>query len=406
MRNLKLIFLVLTLVGVAFAFNACEPDNIIRIDDELGFAEFNISTPDGEWSTNGRIAANARTAGDECTFDNVKWLVAEIEKNGTVFPTDPVPVYQLGNNVVNVDLNSLKLYTGSYTLNKLYLVDDDNVVLFGVPLADSELADLVVETLPLNFEIIKDEVTTIELEVVCIQGNDVGDPRDFGLLAWEVALIEAANFAVTAGIWDCTEFPPTLNIAVGTEFIVTPQGKEPISLTLTDEIKIRKFLASINKAVKIEVVGHPELDTLVTAENLHYTHDNYGGKFLFLLNDPTACVTPECNLRWVDELIAVDDSEMKVSLANFVTDGGVLKARLIVENPTSSEQKVRLEGPDGNLHWLTLASGTKRWVTVEVDGTWGLSTSDGTPISGAEITFSFDDTTVPVVDNCTPSYSL
>jgi hypothetical protein len=404
MRN-KLLFVLGLVALLAVVITACEPDNVIRIDDELGFAEFNISTPDGDWSTNGRVAANARTAEDECTFDNVKWLVAEIEKNGTIFPTDPVPVYQLGNNVVNVDLNSLKLYTGNYTLNKLFLVDADNNVLHAVPLADSEIADLVVQTLPMDFEIVKDEVTVIDLEVVCLQGNAVGDPTDFGLLAWNIALIEAAHFSVTAGTWDCSTSPPTPNWAIGTEFIVTPQGKEPITLTVTEGVKNPWFLASLTKGVKIEVVGNSELDTVITAENLHYTHDNFGGRFLFILNDPSACLTPECNLRWVDEAIDVDESDMRLELANFVEDGGVTKARLVIYNPTSIEQRVRAEGPDGNLHWLNIPAGTKRWVTVEADGTWSLSKENGTPWPGAEVTFSFDDDTVPVVDNCTPTFA-
>lgn len=112
-------------------------------------------------------------------------LVSIMAEDGSLFyDKEPLEIIRFGDAIMT---RSLKLPVGGYTLTEFMLTDSSGVVLWATPKADSKLANLVKNPLPLYFRIHADEATSMPVQVIRV-GNYT--PGDFGYAEFNIDFVE------------------------------------------------------------------------------------------------------------------------------------------------------------------------------------------------------------------------
>lgn len=81
----------------------------------------------------------------------------------------------------------IELDEGIYTIEDFLVLDENDSTIFITPKADSELAGLVNNPLPIEFEILAGKTTELEIEVVDVA---LGDPVDFGYVTIAIRFLD------------------------------------------------------------------------------------------------------------------------------------------------------------------------------------------------------------------------
>lgn len=207
----KHLVLLLCLITI---FGSCSEENDPIVENSTLSITFNI-TNDLE---NGKV---------ENSIDDATKIVISIQHaNGTdtEYVSKKMDFFKLEGSYISGKIN---LPVGNYKVTEFLLVDNNNNVMFVTPVKGSQQAQNIQNPLPIDFEIIKDELTEVNMEVLAINNLT---PEDFGLVSFNIHLIE--TFAFLANVSEKGEGLLEAEISVsGNEYIYS-QSLERIAANI------------------------------------------------------------------------------------------------------------------------------------------------------------------------------
>ncbi len=130
--------------------------------------------------------------------ENVTSILISVEKSdGTaIFSSEEISLYNFGGTKIS---ETFAFPVGNYRITEFHLIDDASNILFSAPLAGSELAYLVDNTLPLEFSVSKDEVKAISPEVLSVEGFTA---EDFGYISFAFNVINTVKVLISALVFN------------------------------------------------------------------------------------------------------------------------------------------------------------------------------------------------------------
>jgi len=130
---------------------------------------------------------------ENCDFGNADKIILTILKdNGeeTKYVSSELKLYKMNSSYLS---EKISLETGSYMLTEFFLVDNNSDVLYIAPYEGSLQAQNVNKPLPVYFEIFKDSVTQVSVEVLSAEGYT---PEDFGYTSFFINEIKILSLLV------------------------------------------------------------------------------------------------------------------------------------------------------------------------------------------------------------------
>ena len=181
MKNSGRLLLFIFAIPSIFALNSCDK-KIASEKEAKGMAKFsfNLGTQ--------AVSSKAGNASDTAMM-SYHMLVSIEDMYGKPVLTDKIiPVYMFGSGFIS---ENIEIRTGEYNLTKFMVIDPSGKVFLASPLEGSPLAYLTNDPLPIYFNIIPGEITTIIPEVL-----EVGDhlPGDFGYANFGTNIIKPLEF--------------------------------------------------------------------------------------------------------------------------------------------------------------------------------------------------------------------
>ena len=202
-----------------------------------GKVEFTFNTSK---SLEGKAAKN--------NIEDARYVLVKIAKDDgeVVYENEKLELYKFGDDFVS---EPLALSIGNYQLLEFLILDENNQVIFATPLKGSELASLVTNPLPMDFEVAQDVTLKLVPEVVDVDGTTA---EAFGyttfsfdpILVWDFQLSVFAydynteNFELTeANLYvingEDTAQTETLEAAIN--YIALQQESEHYTLVISKE---------------------------------------------------------------------------------------------------------------------------------------------------------------------------
>ena len=173
-------FYLISLVLISLIiFNSCEKIN--REVPGTGRAEFSVVLPRAS-------VIKSATLPDSTAF-SFQILISVEDLAGNAVLTDKlVPLYTFGTEYVS---DNVEIKTGEYKLIKFMVINTLGDVVYATPMTGSPLACLCISPLPVNFNILPNQVTKIIPEVI-----SVGDqtPDQFGYASFGFEIIKPLEF--------------------------------------------------------------------------------------------------------------------------------------------------------------------------------------------------------------------
>jgi hypothetical protein len=124
-------------------------------------------------------------------------IVTVVDQNNTpVLDKKKITLYSFNGTFISEPLD---LKSGTYKLTEFFVLDENNNIVYATPLEGSPLAYLVNDPLPMDFIIVKDEVTKISPEVIEVGENAA---LDFGYATFSFNVVETLDFAVGVFIYN------------------------------------------------------------------------------------------------------------------------------------------------------------------------------------------------------------
>jgi hypothetical protein len=128
---------------------------------------------------------------DSTTFQSHYLIVSVVNENGEIVMNDKrLELYNFGGQWITEEI---RLKVGAYELTKFLVVDPNGNVLYAAPIEGSPKAYLVNDPLPIQFGIIKDQVTNIVPEVLAVLGEP---PEEFGYVTFSYSVVEPLDFYI------------------------------------------------------------------------------------------------------------------------------------------------------------------------------------------------------------------
>lgn len=159
----------------------CNNDEVIETQ---GTVSFSITSKDADERS--RIEERA-----------AKILVSVKNASGVlVADKKELSLYSFGDDFLS---EPLALGNGTYTLTEFIVLNRDNEVIYLTPIADSPLAYLVDEPLPISFSVTKDETTKVSPEVIKAEGYA---SSDFGYTTFSFNKVNTFQIFIAAFIFD------------------------------------------------------------------------------------------------------------------------------------------------------------------------------------------------------------
>jgi hypothetical protein len=193
MKPIKIIFWMLALIP-AFFLTSCE--KLFEAEQE-GILKLSLLV---DQQDNLKAALN-----DSNTFNSHYLIVSVVNENGEVVMDDErLDLYNFGGQWITKEI---RLKTGSYELTKFLVVDPLGNVLYATPIEGSPKAYLVNDPLPVRFEIMKDQVTSVVPEVLAVLESP---PEEFGYVTFSYSIVKPLDFFIGVYIEYPTPMPPIL----------------------------------------------------------------------------------------------------------------------------------------------------------------------------------------------------
>ena len=167
---------ILLIILVCFG---CEQDN--PAPEEPAEVQFGLAIQNNT-DNGGRTNTTLTPSKIRVTItDNLGNVVAEDEV---------IDIVPFGNTFTS---SPLRLSPGSYRLTSFLVLNEGDTAIYAAPLENSPLAQLVNDPLPIDFEVVRDEVTNVEVEVIAI---DDTDPSEFGYVSFTPVFVPTFKFEV------------------------------------------------------------------------------------------------------------------------------------------------------------------------------------------------------------------
>jgi photosystem II stability/assembly factor-like uncharacterized protein len=183
MRKLEQILIALLLI---FTFSCSKNnENDSNINDEISFT---ISFSD---LSNSLKSLNLNDSFP--TLDDAKQIVLTIKTtNGenTKYTTTKIDIFKMNGNYFS---QKLSLVAGGYKLTEFFLIDSSKNTIFATPITGSQQAQNVDHPLPIDFSISKDQITSVNVEVLATTGLS---PEDFGLVGFVFHEVPTFSFLI------------------------------------------------------------------------------------------------------------------------------------------------------------------------------------------------------------------
>jgi hypothetical protein len=181
MKNSCRLLLLILAIPAILVINSCDKKN--GPDKEVkGMAKFSFNA--------GPLSASSKSGnGSDSSMMSYHMMVTIEDLNGNPEMTDEIiPVYMFGSGFIS---ENIEIRTGEYNLTRFLVIDPSGKVILASPIEGSPLAYLTNDPLPLYFNIIPNEVTTIVPEVI-----ETGDnlPGDFGYSNFGANIIKPLEF--------------------------------------------------------------------------------------------------------------------------------------------------------------------------------------------------------------------
>jgi hypothetical protein len=186
MKNKGIIYRIgaLVLIGCAVIFS-CKKDKE-QPKDANGTVSFGINI------SNLKSAINLK-ATKLYSLNDVKNIVLTIQNSdgsATAYSSSKINILQM-NGIFYSQKIALKV--GSYKLTEFELLDASGNTIFAAPLAGSLQAQNVSNPLPVAFDVLKDEVTPVYVEVLSTENLT---PEDFGLARFSFNEVKTFSFLI------------------------------------------------------------------------------------------------------------------------------------------------------------------------------------------------------------------
>lgn len=252
MRKIKLLFPVITALLLGSILWSCSKDQETPTETQTESEfSFGIST-----TKSGSLLKSV----SENTLADAKSIVLTIQNSdgtATKYTSTSVQIFEMNGTYYT---QKLALKVGNYKLTEFFLLDISGNTIFAAPLAGSLQAQNVSNPLPILFEIEKNKVSSIGVEVLSTKGHS---PEDYGLSVFPIISVNTFSFMiVVADHQQDSILSATLNVSNGTycftqnldaiannvvtikdgisnyTLLVTKSGYEPYSYTFTlDSLK-------------------------------------------------------------------------------------------------------------------------------------------------------------------------
>ncbi len=174
---LKVYFPILFTAVILFLSSCKGDDDAV---DQVGQVSFYFSNPHAE----GRV--------EEVPLSKVVFSIEDAD--GSLILEDEEVILDFING--NYESEPLSIKAGSYTIVEFLVLGDDDVVYYATPKEGSDLAYLITEPLPIDFMVLRDEITILNPEVI---STDEGSALDFGYTQFKFSIIE--TFDVLIGLF-------------------------------------------------------------------------------------------------------------------------------------------------------------------------------------------------------------
>lgn len=162
-------------------------------------------------------------------------LLLSVQNNANVpvFTLREIKLLRIGESFMT---EPLELTQGYYKITDFLLVDDSAKVLYATPKYGSVLAKAVVHPLPYGFNVYKNKVTNVEMEVIDVQQQL---PEEFGYASFSINSVN----------------PIQLSVFIRTGTITTLTSANAYIVHTNDTIKKSTLIAGINM---ISFAGNPQ----------------------------------------------------------------------------------------------------------------------------------------------------
>jgi hypothetical protein len=177
--SVRFLLLILAILPV-FVFNSCEKKNSSD-RNVTGLAAFSFSL--------NKQAASAKSDSTGTGMVSYQLMVSISDLSGKPVITDKmIPVYTFGSGFIS---EKIEIKTGEYNLTKFIVIDPVGQVVFAAPVEGSPLAYIINDPLPLYFNVVPGQVTTVAPEVIAA-GNYT--PGDFGYTNFGIKIVTPLEF--------------------------------------------------------------------------------------------------------------------------------------------------------------------------------------------------------------------
>jgi len=130
-------------------------------------------------------------------------IVTVAKENGEVVLDDEqIELFNFGGHWIT---KNIKLKVSSYELTKFLVVDGNGNVLYAAPIEGSPKAYLVNDPLPVQFEILVNQVTRVVPEVLPVNQEP---PEEFGYTSFSYSIVKPLDFFIGVYIWKPFIMPP------------------------------------------------------------------------------------------------------------------------------------------------------------------------------------------------------
>ncbi len=243
--NLKLLLPVFAML----LFIACRNDDIVT-------QRTNEVTID----VNSIINTFGRSA--KADLDDAAFLLVTIESaegSSTDYSLEKIELYKVEDKFIS---QKLALPIGDYVLTEFFVTDSDNNITHISPLEESEKAQNVSDPLPIEFTVLTDQITSVNVEVL---SSGTSSLDDFGLVGFDLSEIDLFNFLVSVSELGNLEnlLDGTITIESG-EYLFT---KELMAIA-NNSIVIKDGLSSYE--ITIEKEGYDSFNYTYSRDDLGY----------------------------------------------------------------------------------------------------------------------------------------
>ncbi len=327
-KNLLSYFLIALISLFIFSCNDDDdPGNVQQGEVEFGFSLKDIT---------GNKSSKADTAEPAA-------LIVSIEDAGgtLVYDMEEIELYNMNGSFIS---KPLSLLTGSYTLEKFLVIDAEGNVIYASPLEGSDLAYLVNDPLPIEFNVSKDETVKLVPEVLSTENLT---PEDFGYTTFSFEVVETFDFLLSVFVYDETaeNFELTdaiLSVSANENTIYTDSVQ-----AITNQIKVNDGFDSY--ILTVEKEGYTSyVDTFTNEElKLYFSSEDNGPLVIILTkidnNCPTTITDIDGNVYtttqigeqcWMAENLNVGTMIDSISLP---TDNGYIEKWCYNDDPANCE---------------------------------------------------------------------